>query len=80
MHIFAFHQAGGVPIRPHFQVMRRGRVEPHVLRMMQTERRPTVYVWDWQQDGIRMRVAKMRNRRLQWDIPSVYWLLHGDRD
>jgi hypothetical protein len=80
LHIFAFEQAGGVPVEPTFRVMRPTRADKFVLKMMTEERKPVVFVWDWQHDGIRMRVAKMKNQRVRWSMPQNYWLLHGDRD
>lgn len=80
LHIFAFEQAGGVPVDPTFKVMRPSRADKLVLQMMLEKHQPIVFVWDWQRDGIRMRVARMRNQRVQWSLPQSYWLLHGDRD
>jgi hypothetical protein len=80
LHIFAFEHAGGVPIDPTFKVMRSSQADQLILKMMQEERKPIVFVWDWQHDGVRMRVAKMKNQRVRWSLPSAYWLLHGARE
>ena len=80
LHIFAFAQAGGVPVDTTFKVTRPSRVDRFILQMMQDERKPIVFVWDWQHDGIRMRVARMRNQQVRWSPPNAYWLLHGERD
>lgn len=80
LHIFATQQAGGVPIEPTFKLMRPSRADKLVLQMMREHRTPVIFVWDWQHDGIRMRIAKMQNRRVHWSLPRAYWLLHGDRE
>ena len=79
LYIFAVAQADGVPVEPTFKRLRPSRVEAHVLTMMREGNKPILFVWDWQHDGVRFRVARIRNKQVRWST-STYWLLHGDRE
>lgn len=79
LHIFAFHHENGVPVEPMFRLMEPEQVERFAVKLMRDNQNETVLVYDWQHDGIRMRLARLRDkRRVYWSNPMTYWLLHGD--
>lgn len=77
LYLFSRAEKHGIPLEPLFAHLAPMSLERYIRRLLAESKTHSVFVWDWQSDGIRMRRVRLEGHRLSWSEPR-HWIKKGN--